>query len=366
MYKKVLALMLSVVLAFSLAFSASAATEKVVWSPYIKVDDVVATANDTVLVNLELTGNTHGIMAITISVIYDKDVLSYQNYYNGVFTQHYVSPKDGYVAIVDCENKSIKKEGPIITLEFKVKEDAHGGTYPIKIGHVRPKEKGENLKDCFANWRGDVINPIVTNGSITVPLTQQNCRHSFSEWKVKAAPSCTKGGAEERNCSACGKNEIRETEKIDHIYDSNWTIVTAATKDNKGSMARLCDGCGKKTDTVYYPFSLVEETNFKNTVGDTVTSAEKAIADNYKGVEQTPSEKDPDKPDTPETPPEQDNPDADDIPDANTIVSDIREEEKSPNGISGNIYCYLFGEDGKGGIINAIIKAFKQFINDLF
>lgn len=365
MYKKLLSLGLSVILAFSLAFSASAASEKVVWSPYIKVDDVTATANDTVLVNLELTGNTHGIMAMTISVIYDTSVLSYQNYYNGVFKQHYVSPKDGYVAIVDCENKSIKKEGAIITLEFTVKEDAPGGTYPIKIGHVRPKEKGEDLKDCFANWRGDIINPIVTNGSITVPLTQQNCRHSFGDWQVKAAPSCNKGGAEERNCSACGKNEIRETEKTDHIYEEFWTISTAATADSKGSMARLCEGCSKKTDIVYFPLSLVEEKNFKNTVGDIVTVEEKAIADNYKGVEQKPNKVEP-QPDENDTPPTIEIPKEDDIPDANTIVSEIRKEEKIKNGIAGNIYSYLFGEDGKGGIINAIIKAFKQFINNLF
>ena len=53
------------------------------------------------------------------------------------------------------------------------------------------------------------------------------------------------------------------------------------------------------------------------------------------------------------------------IPDANAIVSEIRKEEVQ-NGIAGKVYCYLFGQDGKGGVINAIIKAFKEFINSLF
>jgi hypothetical protein len=228
---------------------------------------------------------------------------------------------------------------------------------------VRPKEKGENLKDCFANWRGDEINPIVTNGSITVPLTQQNCRHSFSKWEVKAQPDCSKGGAEERNCSACGKNETREIEKIDHIYESNWTVDTAATKENKGVMSRHCVGCNKKTDVVYYPYSLVEEKGFKNTVGDTVNAEEKAVIDTYKGVEIKPSV--PDEPEEDEAPSKIENPNQEEIPDANAIVSEIRKEEVQ-NGIAGKVYCYLFGQDGKGGVINAVIKAFKEFINSLF
>lgn len=364
MLKKISVIVLSLILIISFAFSVSAAAPKEVWSPYVKVDDVTATANDTVLVNLEVTGNVHGIMAITISVVYDQNVLDYVDYYNGIFRQHYVVKKQGYIAIVDCENKSIKGDGTIITLEFKVKENAHGGTYPIKIAHVRPNEKGENLKDCFANWRGDEINPIVTNGSITIPITQQNCRHNFSSWSEKAKPTCAQEGADHRNCSVCGKNEIRTTEKTDHIYEEEWTIDKSATEDSKGSMSRHCANCNKKTDNIYFPFSLVSEKNFKNTQGDKVTVAEKLIAESYKETEIKVPEQE-----IPQNEPQEDpveTPATDEIPDANTIVNDIKTEEKIQDGIAGKIYNYLFGKDGKGGIINAIIKAFKQFIDKLF
>lgn len=373
MYKRIIAFLLSIVLIISGLSVVSAASAKREWSPRISVDDFTATANSTVLVDINLSDNTYGIMAFTISLIYDKNVLTYVGRHKGLFRYGppYVVEKDGYIAIVDCEDSNIRKDGIMITLEFTVNEDAPGGTYPLKIAHVRPKTNGEDLTDCFANSKGDIITPIVKNGSITIPLTEENCRHNYSEWKQRVEATCVNEGIDTRNCVACGKSETRTTEKTDHIYEEEWTVDVPATKESEGVMSRHCRSCTKKIDYVYFPYQSEGNSDFNNEKGDIASKDDKVVADNYKPETSTTSPPESDESstktevaedakteETDQTKPED--------MDANILVSEKLKEVSAPKGIAGKIYSFFFGTDGEGGIVNAIIKAFKEFIKDLF
>ena len=262
MFKRVTAFIICAVLMFSSAFMVSAAAEKREWSPSLSVGDIEATANDTVLVNIELNDNKYGIMAFTLSLMYDKSALTYVGYHKGNFRDSwmYVVEKDGYIAMVDCEKTNIFDNGTMITLEFTVNKDVHGGEYPLTIAHVRPKTNGQNLKDCLANKRGDIITPNVTNGKLIIPVTQENCRHDFDKWEEKVEATCTEDGIKVRNCKDCGKSETKTVKKTGvHIYNEEWTVDEAATKEKDGVMSRHCKNCSEKTDYIYFPYKSAED-----------------------------------------------------------------------------------------------------------
>lgn len=44
------------------------------------------------------------------------------------------------------------------------------------------------------------------------------CDHTYGEWTVKDAPTCTAIGYDVRRCTKCGAEEVRETEKLAHSY----------------------------------------------------------------------------------------------------------------------------------------------------
>lgn len=392
MFKRIIALIICVVLMFTTMCVVSAATEKKVWSPCLFVEDITATANDEIFVNIQVSNNEGGIMAFTLSLMYDESALTYVGYKKGIFkdSNMYVVKKDGYIAMVDCESGNKKTDGTMLTLIFTVNSDVKGGTYPFKIAHVRPKTNGENLKDCLANKAGDIITPTVKNGNLIIPTTQENCRHNFSKWEEKVAVTCVSDGTEVRVCENCGKNENRTIDKTGiHTYEKEWTVDTAATEDSDGVMSRHCKNCSKTTDVIYFPYEsvkeAVEESNkqkdpdqeigFNNQVGDIVAVTEKIVVENYKpetsqSQDTTQDSTESQGSDSQSTSKEEYESLVDEDAVANTgadeLVGQTVQVSAEPKGIAAKAYSFLYGEDGDGGIINAIINAFKEFIEKLF
>lgn len=66
--------------------------------------------------------------------------------------------------------------------------------------------------------------------------------HTFGEWSVSKAATCTAKGEEKRTCE-CGESETREIEATgEHTY-GDWSVTTAATCIAKGEEKRTCTGC---------------------------------------------------------------------------------------------------------------------------
>ncbi|MBE6732878.1 MAG: hypothetical protein E7561_02645 [Ruminococcaceae bacterium] len=381
--KKAIIVFLCVLMAFSSLGIVSHA-KSLTWSTTITIDNVTATPGDTVYVNVNLSDNVYGIMAMTFSILYDNNVLSYVGYQdgklnykdkNGVtktygFFQYYINDRGDYISIVDCENKNQQGSGTLITLEFKVKDNAAAGTYSIKMANVRPYEKGESLKGCFANWYGDTINPVLTNGSITIPLTQKNCQHNFGSWTKKTDASCVNEGIEVRNCSICGKLENRMVSKTDHFYDKNWTVDTVATADEDGILSRHCTVCNKKTDYKFFTYSSAVQNDVKNEVGAELTKAEVDLLESLEADDIENNNPDSSNLENGNNENDNSNPSGDiseEIPEnAGVLVEVAKKENTAKTGIAGRIYDYLYGTKSGAGIINVILKALKEFFQELF
>lgn len=63
--------------------------------------------------------------------------------------------------------------------------------------------------------------------------------------------TCTSKGVTVQECDVCGKKQITETDKLDHKYGEEATIV-AATCENEGSKYYTCEVCGHKDVTETY------------------------------------------------------------------------------------------------------------------
>ncbi len=105
-------------------------------------------------------------------------------------------------------------------------------------------------------------------------LFADKAEHTFGEWETVTAPTCASKGLEHRLCTACGYEETRDMDMIDHTYAEtwsssktehwhaatcehtdlfvdkgvhtfgDWTTVTAPTCSKKGVEHRLCTVCG--------------------------------------------------------------------------------------------------------------------------
>ena len=341
---------------------------KLSWSPIMKVDTVTAACGDTVYVNAVLEESAEGIMASTFSLLYDNTALSYVGFTKGIFyDKPEVVDHGDYISIVMCDNTTNFKLGNIITIEFKVKEDAAGGFYPIKMANVRPKEKGESLKGCFANWRGDTITPIVTNGGVNIPITEGNCKHSFDEWVIKVEPTCDSKGLKNRVCPTCGKNQNEDIPETEHEYNDFWTIDRQATATEEGVMSRHCKNCDSKKDYVTFGLDISDNNDFKNEENETLDEKDWSDLEDYKTDDKDNNQSTPvQKPEDGNTQPEPEDPVIDtQIPDSAEDLINRGDADEEKLGISGKIYRYLYGEDGNGGIFGVIAKAFKIYISKI-
>ena len=72
--------------------------------------------------------------------------------------------------------------------------------------------------------------------------------HSFGEWKVTKAATCTEKGSERRECENCDKTETRDVIATDHDYKDT---VTAPTCTEKGYTTYTCNRCGDTYKDTY-------------------------------------------------------------------------------------------------------------------
>ncbi|MBQ7755121.1 MAG: hypothetical protein IJR78_05235, partial [Clostridia bacterium] len=74
-------------------------------------------------------------------------------------------------------------------------------------------------------------------------IKAQETIHTWSDWTVKEAPTCTEDGTEIRTCSACGAEETRTIDAYGHRF-GDWITDTPATCIRKELQYRKCGRCG--------------------------------------------------------------------------------------------------------------------------
>ena len=75
----------------------------------------------------------------------------------------------------------------------------------------------------------------------------ENNRHTWGEYFIDKAATCTETGCRKRICSVCGEVEKEEIPATGHAW-SEWTVVREATEDEEGLETRTCGNDASHTE----------------------------------------------------------------------------------------------------------------------
>ena len=218
--KKLITVMLALVLCVGMmAVAASAAG-----TPALAVSSTTGAAGKTVDVTVTLSNNP-GIAMLEFGVDYDSSRLTLE----GMTT----TGLDGAMAStsyiwVTTNAADSKYEGKILTISFKVKEDAAPGAADIKLTGI----------NC-GNWAEEVISVSASAGKVTLA-----CDHEYGEWTVTKEATCTEAGEQTRTCAKCGDVETKAIDALGHKW-GEWETTKKATCQEKGEKTRTCERCGE-------------------------------------------------------------------------------------------------------------------------
>ena len=105
----------------------------------------------------------------------------------------------------------------------------------------------------FGDWTVESAATCTENGIKTRTCT--NCGrlerqeipalgHDYAEWVVTTEPTCTETGVETGTCIRCGATGERETAALGHDVDE-WTVMTEPTCTETGVETGICTRCGE-------------------------------------------------------------------------------------------------------------------------
>lgn len=273
MIKKILTVFLCLILCVSICPVISATI-----TPTIIISNVSDVPGNKVTVDISITNNP-GIMAMTFSVPYDNTRLEFVEYSKGYVSSPTVKDHSdkGYVVFSILETKDKSNSGTILSLTFKIKNNAKPGTCNISIANHYYEKNGKKLDNCFANATQDYIVPTVKAGSIVVEETCENAGHQYSGWKILTEKTCENPGEKERSCLRCGETE-KASIPAAHDFEFEWTVDKAATPEEDGLMSRHCKKCSAVTDEIIFSYEEIgddsdDETSSAET-SDTETSSD--------------------------------------------------------------------------------------------
>lgn len=266
--KRTLAIIMALVLCFQFVELKAHAAEA-----GISLSSAEGLPGEEISVNVMITGNT-GLAYLKIKVAYDSSALTLVSAENtgllgGTYTTSQYTNVNPYVLQWMAAGNSVG-DGVIATITFKINDDAVPGNQTISL--LFEECYDQEFNDVVFVPSGSVVtitkpvcNHVWDDGEITTPAgcetagektytcTVTGCGetrtetipatgHSFGEWKVTRAATCTEKGVETREC-ACGETETREIAATGHKF-GEWEVTKAATCTEKGVETREC-ACGE-------------------------------------------------------------------------------------------------------------------------
>ena len=116
------------------------------------------------------------------------------------------------------------------------------------LGHAAGEVVVENNVDASCTVAGKYEN--VTYCTVCeIELTRETVNvdalgHTWGEWNITTAPTCSNFGVQSRSCSACGvvEDDASVPATGEHKY-GEWKVTTAATTEAEGEETRTCE-CG--------------------------------------------------------------------------------------------------------------------------
>ena len=117
---------------------------------------------------------------------------------------------------------------------------------------------GVGIASVAFNAEGELI-VTLTDGSVTNCGRPPLCEHTYSDWQLGRAATCTSIGYSTRTCSKCGNVEYAFIEEAEHTF-GNWQDMISACTEHW--QVRICALCGaaqvKTTDPVGHRFEGVD------------------------------------------------------------------------------------------------------------
>jgi len=231
----------------------------------ITIGKTTGNLGEMVYVPINISENP-GISAISISITYDSKALQFDSIIQGtIFNDSFMikdHPSKNLIRAVLVEpNIDSANNGVIMTLKFKIAENATAGFYKISIDY----QDGD-----FSSRKLQSIMPKIISGGIVVKYNPQikNCSHKkYGDWSIIVKPTCKTTGIKQKECLVCGKKVAADIEKISHQWKSVWTIDTPATKNSDGSMTRHCEFCTSCVDRITFSLSMAQKAGIKNVAG---------------------------------------------------------------------------------------------------
>ena len=190
------------------------------------------------------TASTAGVVALGISIEYDKDNLELVSWTNGDFFPAAALTASETIATYPYELQyedglSAAKKGKKLlgTFKFKIKDSAvvvkEG--YTVKISMLPGYTYDHDMNDIDF----DVTSPAVT-------VVCKN--HKFGAYTYNNDATCAKDGTETATCSVCGFKDTRTkagTKTDDHKFGT-YTYNNDATCQKDGTETATCSVCNKK------------------------------------------------------------------------------------------------------------------------
>ena len=270
MLKKVLSYVLCVIICLSLIIGGLTSNAAILEKGTLTVATIDGITGDSVIVPITLADNP-GIMAVSISITYNSDALTYEGFDKGVVLNDYMvvdHPTKKLIRLVSLCRSNTTNDGYFISFKFKIKDNAPMGLTPINI---------EYGSGDFCNKELDRIMPTIVKGGINIAYNGSNCAHKeYGEWTVASSPSCDAVGHNQRICKSCGHTELKETSPLGHEYPDFWTVTKEAKPDEDGTMARLCIRCKNPVDEISFPYKDAEDGKVENEEDKPVTDEDYA------------------------------------------------------------------------------------------
>ncbi|MBQ8740202.1 MAG: hypothetical protein IJY79_01470 [Clostridia bacterium] len=259
--KKLIALLLCAFLcAFLCPFALAAEA-----TPTITISTESAMPGDSVTISIDISDNP-GIMAMAFCITYDNTALEYTAYSKGYLSSNTIKNHSdkGHISFVNVESSDKATNGTMLSVIFKVKDDAAPGKYTISLANSNRDKYGYKLHNSFSNSKQQFIVPTVKAGSITVLETCENAGHKYGEWNIISEAGCTTTGLKQRTCQRCKAIDEVVT-PITHDFEKDWTVDKAATPEEDGIMSRHCTKCDEVTDKITFSYEEIGGDNTDDT-----------------------------------------------------------------------------------------------------
>ena len=226
-------------------------------APVITISNVTADNGQEVVVDISIAQNP-GIMAMAFCITYDSSALEYTGYNKGYLSKYTIKDHSakGHISFVNDESSDKATNGVIVSVKFKIKDNARGKKYEISLANLNRQKYGTRLYKSFSNSKLESIEPTVISGGITVRETCENSDHKFSDWSIITPADCTNKGSKTHTCIRCEFSETAEI-PITHNFEAEWTIDKAATPEEDGEMSRHCTLCDAVTDKITFSYEEI-------------------------------------------------------------------------------------------------------------